>query len=412
MDGAWPREEWPHGRLSLEVGDLDWGVDSTPETKLVKRLRRERASVGLSEDFSSSSSSQENSNEGDQSDRSSDHTDDSLMAALSSSRSTARRRLAVSSSRSPIEVSTPDSSPAPLRISRVDLFGEPSSDSDGSLSISSEPRNSCNDLLTVNKFSALPPTTVPRDKWIPGYRNRIPRSATETIPWSARRVSLTSISELDLNHFFHHFSKPAEFIFPASGKSRRPPASAWSAQLITFTQISQLYDRRPWAIYERRIDPISFQRDGWFQTLLAQYYDFEDRHRQALWEASHFLPISLLQRRSDPDLAAFAKERNRRRSRSGPKWKIVLRTILQGMIAGHCDLDILLDPIFLHFPRPKEAKTWYPGSSAGRADIPNLVTALSVDDEAGPWRNQFRSSISDHPGSSIPRLAGKYVSPE
>ena len=215
-----------------------------------------------------------------------------------------------------------------------------------------------------------------------------------------------------MNHFFHHFSKPAEFIFPASGKSRRPPASAWSAQLITFTQVSQLYDRRPWEIYERRIDPISFQRDGWFQTLLAQYYDFEDRHRQALWEASHFLPISIPQRRSDLDLATFAKERNRRRSRSGPKWKIVLRTILQGIIVGYCDLDILLDPIFLHFPRPKEAKTWYPGSSAGRADIPNLVTALSVDDEAEPWRNQFRSSISDHPGSSIPRLAGKFVSPE
>ena len=104
---------------------------------------------------------------------------------------------------------------------------------------------------------------------------------------------MTSISELDLNHFFHHFSKPAKFIFSVSGKSRRPPASAWSAQLITFAQICRLYDRRPWEIYERRIDLISFQRGGWFQILLAQYYDFEDRHRQALWEASHFLPISI-----------------------------------------------------------------------------------------------------------------------
>ena len=140
---------------------------------------------------------------------------------------------------------------------------------------------------------------------------------------------MTSVSELDLNHFFHHFSKPAEFIFPASGKSCRPPASAWSAQLITFTQISRLYDRRLWEIYERRIDPISFQRGGWFHILLAQYYDFEDRHRQAFWKASHFLPISIPQRRSDSDLATFAKERNQRRSRSEPKWKRVLRTILQ-----------------------------------------------------------------------------------
>ena len=98
------------------------------------------------------------------------------------------------------------------------------------------------------------------------------------------------------------------------------------------------------------------------------------------------------------DLSTFTKERNQRRSRSGPKWKIVLRTILQGIIAGHCDLDILLDPIFLHFPRLKEAKTWYPGSSAGRTDIPNLVTALSVDDEAEPWKNHFAHQYRITPG--------------
>jgi hypothetical protein len=33
---------------------------------------------------------------------------------------------------------------------------------------------------------------------------------------------------------------------------------------------------------------------------------------------------------------------------------------LQGMIAGHCDLDILLDPFFLHFPAFREVSPWYP----------------------------------------------------
>ena len=66
------------------------------------------------------------------------------------------------------------------------------------------------------------------------------------------------------------------------------------------------------------------------------------------------------------------------------------------LVLGHCDLDILLDPIFLHFPRPNEVKTWYPGLSEGRTDIPTLVTALSMGDEAEPWKNQFRFSISDH----------------
>ena len=86
--------------------------------------------------------------------------------------------------------------------------------------------------------------------------------------------------------------------------------------------------------------------------------------------------------------------------------------VLQGMIDGLCDLDILLDPVFLHFPRLNEKRVWYPGLSVKRANLPNLITALSIDYAAERWRSQFRGRIASHPGSSLPRLVGKFFDRE
>ena len=36
----------------------------------------------------------------------------------------------------------------------------------------------------------------------------------------------------------------------------------------------------------------------------------------------------------------------------------------QVMIDAHCDLDILLGLVFVHFPYPGEVKMWYPGLCA------------------------------------------------
>ncbi|POM79881.1 Hypothetical protein PHPALM_2350 [Phytophthora palmivora] len=52
-----------------------------------------------------------------------------------------------------------------------------------------------------------------------------------------------------------------------------------------------------------------------------------------------------------PWLGSFAKQRNNRRSHAGNRWKRMLLTLIQAMIEGWCDLDLLLDPFFLHFPK-------------------------------------------------------------
>ena len=82
--------------------------------------------------------------------------------------------------------------------------------------------------------------------------------------------------------------------------------------------------------------------------------------------------------------------------------------ILQGMVAGCCDLGILLDPFFIHIPSQMEVPSWYPGLGCKHKNIPNLISSLSQLDAAEPWRTQYRSSIAEHPKLTIPRFPGKF----
>ena len=66
------------------------------------------------------------------------------------------------------------------------------------------------------------------------------------------------------------------------------------------------------------------------------------------------------------------------------------------MVECHCDLDILLYPFFLHYPRMHEERVWYPGLGHN-ADPADLLPALDIADCEDPWRNQFRNSLGDHP---------------
>ena len=150
-----------------------------------------------------------------------------------------------------------------------------------------------------------------------------------------------------------------------------------------------------------------FRATGWFPEMSTVYSDFENRHRQALWEATHAIYLPVEQRERDPELVRIYQQRKQQRSRSGPRWKTVLQFILQGMINGYCDLDLFLDPFFMHFPSPVEMRRWYPGLGFSKKNIPNLILALTRLHSAEPWRNQFQSRIEDHPGSSIDCLSSK-----
>ncbi|GMF41106.1 unnamed protein product [Phytophthora fragariaefolia] len=152
---------------------------------------------------------------------------------------------------------------------------------------------------------------------------------------------------------------------------------------------------------------MSFDITGEFVSLAATYVAFEEEHRQAYWEATHTIPISLDLREVHPGLDQYYTARKQRRSRAGAPWKSFLRQVLKGMLAGHWDLDVLLDPFFLHYPQTGERISWYPGlGSSPRSS--DLIEALRTADAADPCRNHYRDRAADHPAHQIDRLDGKF----
>ncbi|POM67923.1 Hypothetical protein PHPALM_15980 [Phytophthora palmivora] len=146
--------------------------------------------------------------------------------------------------------------------------------------------------------------------------------------------------------------------------------------------------------------PLSFMVDFMPPGFCEKYLEYEEKHLQALWESSHFLPISEDMCVADAALSAYHEGRRQRRSRAGAAWKqFLFRHLIPALRQQYCDLDILLDPFFLHFP-----KIWYPDVSAA-----SLEDALSAVDLAEPWRLQYRRSSADHPASRIPRHQDKFV---
>ena len=89
----------------------------------------------------------------------------------------------------------------------------------------------------------------------------------------------------------------------------------------------------------------------------------------------------------------------------------VVEIILQGMVAGHCDLDILLDPFFLPVTPTRQLTIWYPGTESGNPHAGLMETLQDADDKA-PWRLFYRTCLQDHPAHTIARLQRKFYPSE
>ncbi|ETK95833.1 hypothetical protein L915_01276 [Phytophthora nicotianae] len=68
--------------------------------------------------------------------------------------------------------------------------------------------------LSDAELAAMPPTTVPRSEWIPGYRDRRSCRGHDIVPWSTQDIRQTSIVEMDADLLFHRFTKPTEWLIP------------------------------------------------------------------------------------------------------------------------------------------------------------------------------------------------------
>ncbi|OWY90509.1 hypothetical protein PHMEG_00041339, partial [Phytophthora megakarya] len=120
-------------------------------------------------------------------------------------------------------------------------------------------------------------------------------------------------------------------------------------------------------------------------------------------------------------LFTYHADRRKRRMRAGENWRKLLGDMVVMMRAKWADVDLLLDPYFLHLPTKQDRVRWYPGSvsraanlAQPTANIPepiDLITALFECDQADTWRNHYRDPGSVHPSRNIPRLVQKFNPP-
>ncbi|ETL93998.1 hypothetical protein L917_07968, partial [Phytophthora nicotianae] len=208
-----------------------------------------------------------------------------------------------------------------------------------------------------------------------------------------------------------------------------PPLEDWRDDLVDESNVHDLIESAPWEILAAPLDPLTFKSRGWFRHMKRLYASYEAEHLRDYWDSTHAFPVSIAKRRASRYLDAFYTDRKQRRSRAGARWKSFLQQVLIGLLRGYCDLDLLKDPFFLHFPRPGEAGAWYPGIEYGAdpadllgeagawypgieygADPADLLEALTTTDAADRWRNHYHDVPEEHPALEIARLRGKFLS--
>ncbi|OWZ06146.1 hypothetical protein PHMEG_00021642 [Phytophthora megakarya] len=211
-----------------------------------------------------------------------------------------------------------------------------------------------------------------------------------------------------------------EWIFPSHlPRSAVPTTGQYCSHLITGQNVRDLMAALPWNVLTGANipEPTSFEITvGGF--LIERYSAVEFQDLIAYWESTHRFPVPTSLIRSDPYLATFVVERKSRRSHAGARWKQILNLFLIVMREGWCDLDLLLDPYFVHFPKRTDEVAWYPGIETRSANIADpqlnrrepadLIEALAECDAADPWRTHYRPHHAGHPARRIARLAGKF----
>ena len=138
--------------------------------------------------------------------------------------------------------------------------------------------------------------------------------------------------------------------------------------------------------------------------------NFVRASRQSLWKDRYHLPLTKALRAEDPYLSSVYNARKKRRIKANQAWLEVLQVVLQGIVQGHCDLDILMDPYLWHMVPTRGLTPWYPGAGPV-SSTSSLIDCLRQDDAASPWRVKHRDRVTQHPAYAVQRLRGKFVPP-
>ncbi|KAI9998219.1 hypothetical protein PInf_002562 [Phytophthora infestans] len=338
-----------------------------------------------------------------------DALEEDTRRALSQSRSEARRRYL---STPPPQVAGTAESGGGTAGSAIQVDSDGGSGSDGgggsprggespgSVLVPAPPNSSLPGMLPMAPFG-------PDAAFIPGRRAPVAFATRAIEPWSAKKLNRVAIISMKIT------------IFPRTADAI--PRAGYVDSLVTRPLVEELTSAAPWdTLVTTPVDPVSFRGDvrGRLGVFVRAFRDFVSKHRVAIWEGTHRLPISRNQLQGSTWLSNFNKQRGNRRSHAGRAWKKVLVILVLAIQDGWCDVDVLLDPSFLHRPRRGDKVAWFPGSVSRQANLAdpnlhrpeptNLLEALREIDEAEPWRIQFRGDLSQHPGHQIQRPVGKF----
>ncbi|OWZ11694.1 hypothetical protein PHMEG_00015250 [Phytophthora megakarya] len=212
-------------------------------------------------------------------------------------------------------------------------------------------------------------------------------------------------------------------IFPGrAARAVAPSPADYCGHLITAVNVQALMAARPWEMLGCANTPRAniFRNRHWRTPgLFAERYSaMEIQDLIAYWGCTHRFPIPTALIRTDPYLATFSVERKNRRAHAGARWKVILFLFIIAMREGWCDLDLLIDPFFMHFPQRATDVLWYTGIEARRDNLAdpqlnhrefaNLIVVFDESNEADPWRTHYRLNHADHPARRIAHLAGTF----
>ncbi|KAE8960112.1 hypothetical protein PR001_g30492 [Phytophthora rubi] len=341
-----------------------------------------------------------------------DSDDERLQVALARSRSDARPRAGPrrrSSSSVPGDGS--GSAAIPIVLDRSDEIGDATeSVSTESLADPASPEASAEVTVTFQPFA-------PVSDFVPGlHQSRdIPRS--DVVPWEPAQIRVLTLDTITPRILISQKVLPPGWLFPKrTGRAGQLDPALYLPELITERNVTDLYLDDPWEVLDfDSTQPLTFDPDRCppLAAITDEFRTLAKDHKQAIWESTHSFPIPRSKQTAEPWAASFYSGRKNRSSHAREKFRAWEERVFELIRrTGCCDLDILLDPVFLRFPQQSEEATWFPGREAlaeGRAAPKSLRSALRDCDQASAWRNHYRANPSSHPALKIRRLRLKFT---
>ncbi|EGZ10863.1 hypothetical protein PHYSODRAFT_337634 [Phytophthora sojae] len=188
------------------------------------------------------------------------------------------------------------------------------------------------------------------------------------------------------------FLPPPGWILPR--RVPREPAN-WNRALVTLANVEALYATRAWRYLAQAAEALLFAPgDAAFQSTHELFV------QGAAWQR-------------------WRTARNSRRSHAGNHLNSLLQLVVGLFQQGLADMDLLLDPMMLHFPPAHMSiRRWYTGFQHA-----TLQAALDDIDAQEPWRRFYRTPLTvaemeanvrcrvtrDHPTFHVSHLAGKFA---